>query len=678
MSGIIAVDFETLYDEKAGFGIKQQGMDAYVNDPRFDPYLISVSDGSETWAGQPKDFNWDALDGRPLCSHNARFDSKVYSRMVELGKAPQIKIPEWHCTANLTSFLCMRRDLARACEFLLGVRVDKGVRGAANGKGWAELTAEDGGKSMLEYARKDALLCWTIWTKYSPLWPTLERKLSALTIKQGRRGCNIDVGNLTRQIHTSQRALIQAESVLPWMAAGRAPTSPKAVAEECRKHGIPAPPVKSKDGDEAYDEWAATYAPKHRWVKAYTDYRVINKYLGALTTVKERLMEDGRFPYDLLYFGAHTGRWSGGGGFNMQNLRKEPLIFDLDGWLVTDEVLLKEFAKAAKTDTVPSWVSEILDIRSLFIASAGMDMYAPDLSQIEPRVLAWTVKDQPMLDKMAAGESPYSAHAIATMGWKGGDLKSQDKPLYALAKARVLGLGYGCGWKKFISVAMTMAQLDITKDDPEWVQATNSEGEPCLDKSGQPILISGWGMNSRRIVKEYREQNPLITGLWKMLDDQLKASIGGTLTITLPSGRTLRYPEVQRERKVVMDPDDPKKWAHKWVITALAFDKKRNSVVRKPFYGGLLAENVIQAISRDVFGEHVIALDETEGVNVLWTVHDEAPLELDRSQFGDHTYVDGEGRTRNRRLESIMARTPDWIEGCPVAAEAVLIPHYKK
>ena len=74
-----------------------------------------------------------------------------------------------------------------------------------------------------------------------------------------------------------------------------------------------------------------------------------------------------------------------------------------------------------------------LDIRSLFIPRPGKRMMAPDLSQIEPRVLAWLVKDTAMLESMAAGNSPYQAHAVATMGWKDGDLKKENKDLYALA-----------------------------------------------------------------------------------------------------------------------------------------------------------------------------------------------------------------------------------------------------
>lgn len=661
----IAIDFETFYDTKAGHGIREQGMFTYTRDPRFDAYMVSVSDGSDHWAGHPNDFNWSALEGAVLLSHNAAFDSNVYTTLVERGRAPKIQFADWICTANMTSYLCSRRDLARACEFLLGVEVDKTERGKADGRRWEDFPEADRG-AMLEYARKDAKLCHELFARYGHLWPERERKLSSLTIRQGQRGAQIDLPKLMRFLSTAEKMRVLAEAALPWIREGRKPTSPKAIAEECRREGIPCPPVKSRDGDEAYDAWAAEYAPRFKWVKAFTDYRVIEKFIGSLETVKARLMPDAAFPFDLLYFGAHTGRWTGSGGFNMQNLRKEPLFCDQDGTLVTDGDKLSEISEAKrKKKPLPSFVQEVLDIRALFIPRPGKRMIVSDLSQIEPRVLAWVAGDQSMLSLLATGQSPYEAHARATMGWKGGKMKDEDLDGYSLAKARVLGLGYGCGWEKFITVAYTMAGLDITKDDPESIPALAPDGSPCIDGDGNPVMISGYGMTSKKIVEDYRASNPLITALWRRLDDDFKASVGGDFSIELPSGRTLRYPDVKQEWKSTRDPKNPMKFRKKLVTTALAYNNRLNAVVREAFYGGLLTENLVQATARDVFGEHCIGLDETSGVEVLWTIHDEAVTEVD------------EGITA-KDIEHAMSWAPDWIEGLPVAAEAKEVPHYCK
>lgn len=672
MSNVIAVDFETFYTKKE-YSIKLLGAESYVRDPRFNPYLVSVCDGTEVWSGPRSRFNWDSLQGgNTLVSHNAGFDRRVHAEMVRRGWAPPIDFAAWHCTANLTTFLAMRRDLERATEYLLGVQVDKSYRQDADGKTWDDMVRDGVSEKVCEAGRVDAMRCWQFFAKFGHLWPEHEKKLSDLTVRQCIRGCAMNLDEINRQLAAAQKCLILADSILPWVAAGRAPTSPKAIAEECRKYGIPAPPVKSKDGEEAYDEWAAAYA-KYEWVKAYTDYRVINKHITTLETLKERLHAEGEnqiLPYDLLYFGAHTGRWSGSGGFNMQNMRKFPLYFDENQKLITDPPRLKVITKSK---TLPDYVKDSLDVRRNFIPRKGCRMMAPDLSQIEPRVLAWFVKDQIMLDLMARGVSPYQAHAIATMGWKGEDLKKEDAELYALAKARVLGLGFGCGWRKFIVVAMEMAQLDITVDDPEWVEARNDEGAICYDAAQKPIMISGYGMNSRRIVKEYREQNPLIAsndpkspGIWKKLDDAFRASVGQTFEMELPSGRVLRYPEVMKEVKAVADPDRPGKWHRKQCFTALAFDQKRNGIVRKPFYGGLLTENLVQATARDIFGLCCIALDETPGINVLWTVHDEAVIEVEDPLI------------TTDQVRDIMRRPVAWMPGLPIDCELEELAHYKK
>ena len=672
MSRVISIDFETFYATKDGHGIKEQGMSGYVRDPRFDAYMVSVSDGSEHWAGHPKDLNWDALDGAVWLSHNAAFDSRVYDELVARGRVPKVRQAAWHCTANLTTFLCMRRDLARACEFLLGVKVDKTERGKADGKQWTDFSPADR-EAMLNYARLDAVHCWTLWAKYAHLWPDMERRLSELTIRQGRRGVQIDEKKLLQFLGVAERMRIGAEHDLPWMKEGKKPTSPKAIAEECHKVGIPCPPVKSRDGEEAYDAWAAEHGGRHAWVKAFTDYRVINKFIDILTTIKGRLDNAGVFPFDMLYFGAHTGRWSGSGGFNVQNMRKEPLYCDVEGRLVTDDRMLKEISKSLEAEKkLPGFVAHALDLRSLFIPRAGRKMIVCDLSQIEPRVLAWCVGDKSMLQLMAGGQSPYEAHARATMNWTGGNMKKEAKELYALAKARVLGLGYGCGWEKFITVAYMMAGLDITKDDPEFVQAVNAEGNPCFKPDGTPQLVSGYGHNSKRIVEEYRSSNPLVAsrdpehpGIWKQLDDAFRASAGGDFTMELPSGRTLRYPEVREEWKAVPDPENPKRYKKKRVFTALAFNQRVNNVVREAFYGGLLTENLVQAIARDVFGYHLLRLDETSGIDPLWGVHDESVNEVDQ-------------HVTKEDVRNVMRECPPWIPGLPIDAEAIETPHYLK
>lgn len=85
---------------------------------------------------------------------------------------------------------------------------------------------------------------------------------------------------------------------------------------------------------------------------------------------------------------------------------------------------------------------------------------------------------------------------------------------------------------------------------------------------------------------------------------------------------------------------------------------------RRILYGGLFAENVTQAVSRDVFGEHLLALDRNT-IPVVFHAHDEAITEVPEG-------------TDKREVEWIMSQTPEWLKGCPIAAEAVVAKHYLK
>src|SRR5688572_11294764 len=102
----ISFDTETFFSKKLKYSVKTMIAEQYAKHELFDCYQISVCDGTTSWAGHPKNFNWSALDGRILVSHNAYFDRNIYQELVRRGLAPKLNIPAWHCTSNLTAYLC--------------------------------------------------------------------------------------------------------------------------------------------------------------------------------------------------------------------------------------------------------------------------------------------------------------------------------------------------------------------------------------------------------------------------------------------------------------------------------------------------------------------------------------------------------------------------------------------
>jgi DNA polymerase len=304
-----------------------------------------------------------------------------------------------------------------------------------------------------------------------------------------------------------------------------------------------------------------------------------------------------------------------------------------------------------ETGKWPEWVRGLIDFRALVIARPGKKLIVSDLSQIEPRVLAWLVGDWDLLSMLKGGMSIYEAHARKTMGWTGGDLKHNDALKYKLAKARVLSLGYQAGWEKLITMAMTQARLDITANDPEFVDE--------LDQiSGVFVKKPGYGHMARETVKDFRSQNPKITALWQKLDAGFKGSVGGRFVMNMPSGRKMTYNDVRCQVRVTKNPKTGKP-EKRWEFAADADGR------HKPYYGGKLTENLVQATARDVFAEHLLKLDEMGGCKVLFSVHDEAVCEVDV----DVKAVD---------IERVMSYCPEWLDGCPIGAEAREVKHYLK
>jgi hypothetical protein len=637
------------------------GAEQYCRHELFDPYMIAVSDGSCAWSGHPRDLNWDALEGKLWLSHNRGFDNTVYNEQVRRGQVPNIQRAGWHCTANLTSFLCNRRALDDAVQHLYNVKLDKSARSDANHRHWPADFPPAEQTRMLEYAKSDAVWCHRIWKDFNSQWSPFERDCSNMIIDQSMSGVQIDVELLNRYIMQAHEMKTATEKLLPWLSDSGdewegfednlKPTSTKCIAEQCHRSGIPCPPVKAHEGEEAFEEWESIYSKQYPWVSALSSWRSINKLYKTFCIVKERLRPDGTMPFGSKYFGAHTGRVSGESRVNMYNMRKLPVICNEHGLMEMNERrVMAAVDERESTGKYPEWVRYDLDFRRIIIPRPGKKMIVSDLSQIEPRVLAWLAGDTALLDLLRTGMSIYEAHARTKMGWTGGKLKNENPAMYALAKANVLALGYGAGWEKYIVMAYNLARVDITKDDPEWIE----EEDPS---TGDVKQVSGYGYHARKTVDDFRASNTKTVGLWKQLDEAFKRSIGEDFVMVLPSGRKMTYRHVRCATRIVPDKKTGKP-TRKTEFTADTGGK------RVSYYGGKLTENIVQATSRDVFMEHCLAMERL-GWHNLFGVYDESVLEVDVGVIA-------------KDVEHEMSKTPEWIPGLPVAAEAKEVAHYLK
>lgn len=645
----VIIDFEAVYSDEVSAGTL--GTTNYSRHPDFDAYLVTIYGRGVDFVGHPKDFDWFSINGRPWLAHNASFEEPVFEQLVAIGVIPRgVRPSVWHCTADLSSWINVPRKLDGAARVLFKINLDKSVRDVTmKGKTWAQFTEAER-KAVTDYAADDAV-AWAIWQKYSSTWPEIERELSRHTRLAQRRGVHIDQDRLDRDIQTLTRARWEVEQQIPWIneedANGKpfALTSPKAIAAACIEAGVPVPSTTSQK-EQAWLDWLDEYGDRVPSVQMVARYRKINRLLEVYRSLRARIRADGRADVGLKYYGADkTGRWAGGSGLNIQNLPKEPLRFD-EGFQLSD-----------------SATTYVCDIRKVFVAAPGKKFVVADLSQIEPRILNWIIGNEDFLDQLRKGIGPYEAHARASMGWTGGVLKKENPSLYALAKARVLALGYQAGWKKFIEMAPTYISAEDFKAIFE--AAVTPEMEERFIEFLRYLSENGLGgakkdlaefrtlprekqnvwVNAYTQVADFRESNPLIRKLWNELNEAFQASVrDGLFELELPSGRSLRYYDVSSYDG--------------WTA------RRVQGYAPSRVYGGLLTENMIQATARDLFGEAILRL-EAHGFNVLWHVHDEVIVEVDES-------------VPAAAVVAVLTQVPEWADGLPVAAEAVESRHYLK
>jgi DNA polymerase I-like protein with 3'-5' exonuclease and polymerase domains len=574
----VLIDFETYYDDECS--VRTLGPVAYTHHPQFDAYLVSVYDGPNgdfCFCGHPRDFDWKQLKGRLCVAHNSQFDIAVYDWLVRKKIAPP-RDHIWHDSAAIAAFAGAPRTLLGATQHLLKREINKDLRGWMKGKTPQDCVNAGKWDAMLEYCLSDSKNAWEIYDLFFPLMPPEEVQMMVFTVESGLTGAAIDMDYLKASMKSLAKEHKKVCDRIPWFETAK-PTSPKAIAQACRDIGI-TPPASTAEDNPFFEEWLKEYSEKAPFVQAVSDYRKINRVVELLNTLHRRII-DSIFSWSKKYYGAHTGRWSGDGGFNMENLPQDPM--------------------------------HGVDIRHLFKARPGKKLLVADFAQIEARILLWFADDQKTLDLIRKGVSVYEAHARQTMGWTGGVLKKENPTLYKLAKARVLGLGFGCGHKKFVDAARNLADVTISLEE------------------------------SKKVVNAYRFSNKGVTDLWDKLGKAIikaahpQMNPSGEYELELPSGRVLRYFNVVRKMGQI-------------------FSQKVRGANHTPLYGGLLTENLVQATARDVLRDAVIRCLAIKDVAVLFTVHDEVVLEVPE-KMNVSPIIDA------------LKVSPEWLEGCPMDVE---------
>ena len=383
----IELDFETHYTGE--YSVKKLGHALYARDPRFKCTMAAAWSPSMKVSTTPDRFPWDALDGKEIVVHNAAFDRAVFRRLQSDGIVPAcIKPKIWLDSAAACAYFGLPRDLAGAVKALFGATVDKSVRDRMAGY-QADLFDD-----TAAYAIIDAEWSWRLWERLGHKWPEAERRIHALTDEMGDRGVCLDETRAKAAIASLDASIAGLEASIHF----RPIASAKALKKACEAAGEPVPP-----GTAAADPKVETWCRENQkansplWVRQVQGWRKANRTREVVRSMLDRVdPATGRMQYQLKYFGAaQTGRWSGGGGLNVQNFNR------------------KEGAAG-------------VDLRSLLVPAPGCAFVIADYAQVEARVLLWLAGDYDFLDLLRGGMDLYEAAARKMLGY------SDPRPIKAI------------------------------------------------------------------------------------------------------------------------------------------------------------------------------------------------------------------------------------------------------
>lgn len=634
----VAIDFETFYDSKNDYSLTKMSVWHYLHDPRFRAYWVAFYGQGIRYSGPVESAPWDKLVGRPLASHNAGFDENVLHYLQELGKVPNLQTPRMYDTADAVAFLQMPRALDRAAAALLDVTHSKAVRRKMDGKRLEDLTAAER-EALVKYGSDDAELCYRLWALTAPIWPEDEQRLSEMNRERGYEGLHIDQRALDAAIETLELAHYHLLQTMPWVAEEKKPLSPDAIREEGRKCGIPVPASLKMDDPDAV-KWERLYAKEYPWVRAVRGIRRVNSLMLKLQKWKAMVRADGTAPFQLKYFGAAaTGRFSGGGGFNIQNLPKKPAVICRDCWscnleeLKDDEDKNLEITDDYEVDSPCQFCGSerrfVIDVRGMIVAPPGRKLAIPDFSQIEARLLLWHAGDYEMLDRIREGYHIYEAYAREHMGWTGGDLKTENRKLYDLCKALVLGCGYQCWINGFIRAAKTLAKLDF--------EPSEAKGHVLGYRGSNPRVVTYWNWHQKWLNHSAINQDP-------------------SHDVRLRSGRLIRY-------------WDPRAYTdQKGRASYRANIIKGDDGQRRWFFGGKLTENQMQATSREILRDAMLLIEQ-HGFRNHFTVHDELVLSVPQDMPDKDVYA---------VLRQRLTTASEWAKECPLGVGIVISNCYSK
>lgn len=577
---IVTIDFETYYDKE--YSLSKITTEQYVRSPEFEVIGVGVkvNDYPTDWysGDNPERFlkSLDYRDKAILC-HNTAFDGAILSW--RFGIKPKLWLDTLSMARPLHQMTVGGSLKALATYYGLGVKGDEVIM--ALGKRRADFSPDEMAR-YASYCVNDVDLTYALFNKLKVGFPVSEM----LVIDQTIRMYTEPVIELDRELLEKHLGEVIAKKRTLISDMGINDASEEAIKKVLMSNQIFAkyltnlgvePPTKvsARTGKETFafgkTDKGFTDLLEH------PDERVqvaVAARLGVKSTIEETrtlnligVSERGRLPIMLNYYGAHTGRFSGGDKLNLQNLP----------------------ARGNNT------------IRRALKAPAGQVIVASDSSQIEARMVAWVAEQQDLLEAFTQKRDVYSEFATEVYGRT---ITKADMVERFVGKTCILGLGYGMGAEKFrrtLEIGQGGVSVKITLEEAE------------------------------RIVRLYRQKNFKIVQLWKKCGQALNGilnRVSGEIArgiiydeqgIRLPNKLYIRYPALRANGtnfEYIADARQYRKAVQDRVVSGQTSDISWTKI-----YGGKVTENLIQALARIVVAEQMAKIGQH--YHVAFQVHDE-------------------------------------------------------
>lgn len=503
------------------------------------------------------------------------------------------------------------------------------------------------------YCKRDVQIMRGAWDRLEP-WLDVDRTTCEVDRTINDRGICLDaelVRALQRQMQRQQEQAVRKAA----KALGQSDAETRAQASSPQQFtaitGLPNAQKGTLDDRKAYG--ALVDHPLVALRKALASV-VPGKLAAALNMVSP----DGRLRDMILYYGAHTGRWSGRGlqPHNLPRIAFEDPAKKL-GWEVSDYIDALVDGAHTGADLTKKQVSGLL--RGVLCAAPGRRLAVLDYSGIEARANAWAAGDADAVGVFRAldagtGKDPYCLMATKIFGR---EITKEHKDERGLGKISELMLGYGAGAEKFgESCEKGGTDLAALGVDAEDVVRTYRE-------VAHPAIVQMWRDSERafrRALEAGPGGRPQRAGRWSYEAHDAADGRGGVdVWCVLPSGRPIVYANARAKRVQRRSRN-----GNKFTAWALSYQGHR---FREHVYGGLLVENAVQALCRDLLADSLVRF-ESAGLDPVLHVHDEGVCEVDAD-------VADEGLEEMRH---IMSDAPRWAKGLPIKLDGFVSERYRK